>query len=137
MRTIDEIRRDNLRHVIDNEFPSARQLALKMGTNPNNLSRIFSDKEAHRRNVGDDMARSVERAASKPRGWMDIDHSHASGEVQDVGAGYGPGAALGELDADSLTAWILETINDLPPHLRIEIAQAALADLPTSEKPAR
>lgn len=78
MKTIHDIRRENLAFAIANYFKNARQMALEIGVSPNSVSRVFAKNEANRRNVGDEMARAVEAAANLPAGWMDTQHKTES-----------------------------------------------------------
>jgi SOS-response transcriptional repressor LexA len=72
---ISEIRRRNLRQVIDQYFAgTAAELARALGKQPSEISRIFTSKQAHRRNVGPRLARSIEAVLGKETGWMDKQH---------------------------------------------------------------
>ena len=75
MPTNDEIRRENLRLVIDQYYAGvARRLALALGKQATTLSRIYSSNPEHRRNVGNAMARQIEQLHGLPEGWMDQVH---------------------------------------------------------------
>lgn len=70
-----EIRKLNLRAVIDNYYDGVdRRLALAMGKQANEISRIFTSNQNSKRNVSDHFAREVEKLISKPTGWMDTPH---------------------------------------------------------------
>jgi SOS-response transcriptional repressor LexA len=69
---ISEIRRRNLRLIIDQRFAgTAAELARAIGKQPSEISRIFSSKCTHRRNVGSRLARRIEAVLGKETGWMD------------------------------------------------------------------
>lgn len=68
---IKEIRRANLRLLIV-EFGTQAKLAVASGTEAAYISQILSDKT--KREIGDDLARRLEKASKKPHGWLD--HSH-------------------------------------------------------------
>lgn len=65
---IHEIRREHLRELT-RERGSKAQLAKLSETSPAYISQVLS--ETTKANVGDDLARRIERAYGKPRGWMD------------------------------------------------------------------
>lgn len=65
---IKEIRLKNLRLLI-NDAGSAAELARRAKTDPAYLSQILSTKI--KRALGDELARRIERAMTKPHGWMD------------------------------------------------------------------
>lgn len=71
MKSIHDIRRDNLKDLIDREFNGVQsRLAERMGTEPNLVSRWTSGKK----NIGDVSARKIEAVGNKPRNWLDVDH---------------------------------------------------------------
>ncbi len=79
-QTIDEIRRANLEMVIEREYGGVSlRLAEAMGIPQTQITRCTSNA-ASRRNVGDKLARDIERAAGLPVGWMDCVHD----EMDDV-----------------------------------------------------
>lgn len=84
-----QIRLENLRALI-REARGTANLARTAGTDPNYLSQITTG----RRNVGEDLARDLERGMKKPAGWMDQIHS-----VQEVDL---PRARVPEVTWDSL-----------------------------------
>jgi hypothetical protein len=74
MQTISDIRRTNLRAVIDADFEGVpARLARAIGCQPTSISRLYSDAPSAR-NMGDKMARDIERVAGRPEGWMDNIH---------------------------------------------------------------
>lgn len=75
MSDIHEIRRRNYRKILSESFGNiAAAFAKKIGVAPSMLSRIFSSNTKEQRNIGHAMARRMELAANKPRGWLDQDH---------------------------------------------------------------
>jgi SOS-response transcriptional repressor LexA len=52
----------------------AANLARTLGIQATQLSRIFSENTRHRRNIGARLARAIEQATGKRRGWMDEPH---------------------------------------------------------------
>jgi SOS-response transcriptional repressor LexA len=69
---VSEIRRKNLRLVIEQQFAgTAAELARALGKQPSEISRIFSLKRHHRRNIGSRLARQIESILGKEAGWMD------------------------------------------------------------------
>ena len=76
---INEIRRINLQTVIDEHFNGvSRQLALALELNPSHISRLYTENENHRRNMGPKLARRIEEAANLPDGWMDQSHTDSA-----------------------------------------------------------
>jgi hypothetical protein len=75
-RTNKEIRADNLRKLIKEDFAGVtNKLAKQMGLAHIVLSRLIV--ESPKRFIGDQLARDIEAAAGKPTGWLDNPH-HAS-----------------------------------------------------------
>jgi len=72
MKTIEEIRLDNLRTLCAG-FKSQRQFALHLGKNPNQVNQWFGKGTPHA--ISSVAAREIEETMNKPRGWMDNDHS--------------------------------------------------------------
>ncbi|MEO4030094.1 hypothetical protein ABH313_18890 [Chromobacterium vaccinii] len=66
-----QIRLRNLQELIAG-FETANQFADTVQTSPAYLSQILSDK--HPANVGDALARKIEKNLDLPRGWMDTCH---------------------------------------------------------------
>ncbi len=79
MSPIGEIRRKNLETLI-REFLTMEALAEKASTTSVYLSQIrnraIDSKTGRPREMGTSMARRLEEAASKPRGWMDAEYHH-------------------------------------------------------------
>jgi phage repressor protein C with HTH and peptisase S24 domain len=82
--TINEIRKLNLQILIAEIGGKKSKLATMADTDPAYISQILSTKGKKPRNMGDDLARKLEIACKKPRGWMDTFHQpseYIKGEV--------------------------------------------------------
>jgi hypothetical protein len=77
MMTIDEIRRLNL-SLLKKEFRTYVKIARLAHTDAAYLTQIMSTKT--KRNMGDELARSLELGCNKPVGWMDQFHNNNSRE---------------------------------------------------------
>ena len=104
MSKIAKIRRNNLRTLIV-EHGSIASFAAKSGANPTYLSNVLSGKPASMggRNMGEKVARKIEKAMNYPEGTLDID-STAQLPTQS-----------GEVDIESLKA----SIKDIEKMLEI------------------
>lgn len=72
---VHETRRANLKWLIENDYGGvAASLARKLGIQPTQLSRIFSQSPRDSRNIGARLARAIEQASARRRGWMDEPH---------------------------------------------------------------
>lgn len=80
---IKEIRRENLLVLLE-EFGTATSLASAAGTDAAYISQIKSKKT--KREIGDNLARRLEKAGGKTRGWMDQLHRHQK-EAESHGGG--------------------------------------------------
>ena len=79
MQTIKEIRRSNCQYIIDTRYRGVvNRLAIACGMHSAQLARIFTDNE-NRREIGDTLARRIEKAVGLEHGWLD--QQHASGDV--------------------------------------------------------
>lgn len=80
MKTIAEIRLENLRTLVEQKG-TQDLVATLSDTNPVYLSQLLNravDKKSGKiRQIGDDMARKLERGCEKETGWMDNIHTHA------------------------------------------------------------
>jgi len=70
MKTIEEIRLDNLRTLCA-AFPSQRKFAELLGKPEQNVGRWLTAF----RPISNEAAREIEEKTGKPRGWLDNDHS--------------------------------------------------------------
>ncbi len=66
------VRRRRARLLIDQEFKGIDAgLAERIDTQPSQVSRWFMENPKHRRNIGEKMARRIEKECGLPPGWMD------------------------------------------------------------------
>lgn len=84
MKDIDEIRRENLRRL-EAELGGSSEAAQVIGMAPAQFINLRSgardSKTGKPRGMRKETARRIERAAGKPVGWLDIDHSAAGSEL--------------------------------------------------------
>jgi phage repressor protein C with HTH and peptisase S24 domain len=78
MKTISEIRRDNLL-LLKEEFRTYRKISDLSGTDPAYLSQIINKHDD--RGMGDELARKLEVGCGKGHGWMDQDHEIKTGNA--------------------------------------------------------
>jgi hypothetical protein len=80
MKTIDQIRRENLQIAIK-RMRTAAALAEAADTSAQYLSQIkkqtVDSKSGTPKGMGDDVARKIEKALGEPAGWMDVEHEGA------------------------------------------------------------
>lgn len=71
---ISQIRRHNLRRIIDEEFDgNLAEFSRFIGKDPSYISRYFSNKN-QMRNIGSTTARAIEQRLKRPHGWLDQAH---------------------------------------------------------------
>ena len=100
MRTIAEIRRSNLQYIIDSRFNGVvNRLATACGVHNTQIARVVASGKSQR-NMGDKMARLIEKTVCLTEGWMD--QQHAAGDALS--------AKIALLDTKSRLA--LETVID-------------------------
>ncbi len=75
MKTIQEIRRDNARKLRDGAGGNSSFAAL-MDREATQISRIIGKNPT--KNIGDDLARHMEKCFSLPTGWLDQEHDSSS-----------------------------------------------------------
>ncbi|WP_244137896.1 S24 family peptidase [Burkholderia stabilis] len=116
MKTIDEIRRENLQIAIG-RLRTAAALAEKAGVAAAYLSQIKNQtpesKTGKPKTMGDEVARKIERAIDESEGWMDTDHSSPNGNISSMGQ---PSTVIKRLlpkDKGNVVAW--ERPDDLEP----------------------
>lgn len=101
MKSIRDVRRQNLNDLIDREFNGVQtRMAEKLGTQANLVNRWALGKKV----IGDQVARKIEAAANKPRNWLDIDRSLSQEGFQPVGP-----SDIGQLAAHNLERWMSES----------------------------
>lgn len=100
MKSINDIRRDNLRDIIDRDFNRTQsRLAERLECQPNLVSRWVKGVKT----IGDSVARKIEKAANKPTYWLDVDHylSVAAGTEQEAAS-----SEIGLVVAGNLQRWM-------------------------------
>lgn len=102
MKTIDEIRRDNIAILVE-EHGGVKSLAVKLEKSEAQVSQWLNgskdSKTGKQRGMNSDTSRSIEEKAGKERGWMDHEHK--------TDVGYIPKSKKGEVAArivDALTS---------------------------------
>ena len=77
MRSIRDIRKDNLKYIIDTRFSGVvNRTARAIGVQQSQIARVFAKGE-YRRNVGDNLARRIEMSLNLEEGWLDQEHASA------------------------------------------------------------
>ncbi|NBM55622.1 XRE family transcriptional regulator [Proteus sp. G2669] len=107
VRSIAEIRRDNLIYIIERYYNGKQKLlADALGVAPSMISRYLSPKglKSHRE-LTDPMSRKVEYVTRISKYWMDVDHlkeGHAGSEKEE----YIP-TEIGKILSDNITTFML------------------------------
>jgi transcriptional regulator with XRE-family HTH domain len=123
MKSIHEIRRENLRTIIQKDFDGRQiRMAEALGFQPNLISRWMASPEmASAKNIGGASARKIEAAARRPAYWLDTDHAMSiAADVEPVDAN----TEIGIIAANNLTAWMLAN-----KELRTQAAVAEKAEV--------
>jgi hypothetical protein len=100
MLDIQAIRRRNTLKILNENFRGVRKnLAARMNEvrepgdgliQPSYVTRILKEGASGARQIGDDMARRIEKAGEKPGNWLDQNHAQAIGaESVESGAKFG------------------------------------------------
>ncbi|ENF6041725.1 helix-turn-helix transcriptional regulator [Citrobacter amalonaticus] len=101
MKSIQDVRRQNLKELIDREFNGVQtRLAERMETPANLVNRWVLGKKV----IGDQVARKIESAANKPRNWLDIDRTLTIDSYTPVGP-----TDIGIVAAHNLERWMRES----------------------------
>ena len=91
MKTAEELRRENLELLVE-QFGSLRALADAIETNPAYLSQVRNalpeSTTGKPKEIGTALARRLENAAGKERGWMDHEHLKAAYVAAEAPAEY-------------------------------------------------
>ncbi|WP_339053878.1 helix-turn-helix transcriptional regulator [Arsenophonus endosymbiont of Crataerina pallida] len=106
MKSIRDIRRDNLIYIIEKYYDGKqRRLAEALECAPNVISRYLSssDLKSHR-DISDHTARKIEYIARLPKYWMDSDH--LGGNVEDSNSNRA-NTVIGKIVSDNLTTFML------------------------------
>lgn len=73
---IEELRLLNLTYLIDTDFGGNKAaFAAHINKNPSYVSRWYSKSDKHKRNIGGDTARDIEKACGYQDGWLDANHA--------------------------------------------------------------
>lgn len=98
MLNIRTIRKSNLLAQIA-RFDSQRAFADRAGLVPTHVSQMVTG----RRNMGDEVARRIERKLALPEGYMDIQHkSQSHGQSYPLGNGFAGRSQVAESDLEKL-----------------------------------
>lgn len=101
MKSIQDVRRQNLKELIDREFNGVQtRLAERMETPANLVNRWVLGKKV----IGDQVARKIESAVNKPRNWLDIDRTLTLDSYTPVGP-----TDIGIVAAHNLERWMRES----------------------------
>lgn len=101
MKSIQDVRRQNLKELIDREFNGVQtRLAERMETPANLVNRWVLGKKI----IGDQVARKIETSANKPRNWLDIDRTLTLDSYTPVGP-----TDIGIIAAHNLERWMRES----------------------------
>lgn len=101
---IKEIRRARVRQIIDRDFGGTdSEFAHRIGRQPSYISRIFTDKPEHRRNIGEGLARKIEIECGLEPGYLDLPFGDESVGSSDAEAGRTKSKA--EVRLDSIDLW--------------------------------
>lgn len=101
MKSIQDVRRQNLKELIDREFNGVQtRLAERMETPANLVNRWVLGKKI----IGDQVARKIETAVNKPRNWLDIDRSLTQEGYQPTGP-----SDIGLIASHNLQRWMSES----------------------------
>lgn len=75
MRTVQEIREENLRYIISMKYGGVpNRMATATGIPQMQIARVFL-KTKNKRNIGEVLARRIEERCGLETGWMDQDHA--------------------------------------------------------------
>lgn len=76
MKGIDDIRRDNLRHILQTQYAGKQAaLAAALDKQANVVSRVLGSGRADQRNIGTEWARQIEQRLHLPDNWLDNVHA--------------------------------------------------------------
>lgn len=133
IKSIAEIRRENLRFLLDTRFAGNQSaLARSLNVEANYISRVLNPGSG--KIIGNRAARRFEQACGQPRNWLDV--WHGVNTLREAPAVYA--ADDGPHPADILAVWamlppafrqyllvkarlLLEYVNELPPFVRTRL----------------
>lgn len=82
MNTVKDIRRENLRYIVNTRYNGVvNRLAKDVGMHQAQVARVFVNGST-RRDMSDKMARALEEKIGLERGWLDQEHA----KVDDLSA---------------------------------------------------
>lgn len=112
MKPVEQIRRENLEFLIREAGTASRLAVLASVPQPyiSQVRRAVPHSNGSPRVMGHDVARRLEAAMNKPRGWMDAEH-HQSSE-SDMTVREGQLIALFRLLADSEQVQLVKQLTD-------------------------
>jgi hypothetical protein len=134
MLTVAEVRHANLLRVIA-EAGNAARLPELIDTKPQYLSQLVrrapDSKTGKPRELGDDLARRIERRLAKPHGWMDTQHPHAGEKTAPYAVAHNLSHATAFHELHRITKDQLMTCDTAPPLFVMALDSEALgADWP-------
>lgn len=136
MKDVHAIRRTNIHELVMQKFAgnkSAFSRAAQVHSNHVNL--LLSKNEAHRRNLGEELARRIESALGLPDLWLDRDHSGEDVPTAVIGSlpiGEGLSSVLQTSAVQSMTvtkSWLYSTLPQVAHHSQLFIAAISTAAL--------
>lgn len=100
MKSIHDIRRENLQDVINTEFGGVQsRLSERMEIQSNLVNRWVNGKKP----IGDASARKIEQAARRQTNWLDVDHKLSTLEAAEDDVAFGD---VRELVVHNLKQWM-------------------------------
>jgi len=73
MASVFEIRRRNLiAYIEDKHHGNRAEFCRRIGKNPNLINLALTRNDEYRKNIGEKLARNIERLAGMPVGWLDM-----------------------------------------------------------------
>ncbi|HBC5015963.1 MULTISPECIES: helix-turn-helix domain-containing protein [Enterobacterales] len=108
MKSIAEIRKDNLIYIIERYYEGKQKLlADALGVAPSMISRYLSPKDLKsHRELTDPMSRKIEYVTKISKYWMDVDHLKI-GHVESENEEYIP-TEIGKIISDNITTFMLK-----------------------------
>lgn len=105
MKSIYDIRRENLSEIINRDFDANQtRLAERLGIQQNLVSRW----ETGAKNIGSNAARRIEETARRPAYWLDFDHQLIPSEPVQEDSAAAP-SAVGAIAAANLRRWMQQS----------------------------
>lgn len=141
MKTADEIRRERLAELV-REAGSQVAVADRLGKNKNQVYQwLLPSERDGARDIGHDMAREIETAFKKPRGWLDNDPELVSDPNESSRNVHGGQSYAARLDAAILAQAVGvveadEAVNGpYPPLTQAELLLELYAKIEAGERP--